>query len=208
MFTLYNLISVAGQYKFLEKMVTYFTHFHLLTPPPPNSNICICSTYLFHHKPPAFSSILLLTNQIFSWKNKLKLVQILRAFLQDAYSPLTKQKKCLLKASYGTSETSKQELFTKKSERLVAENNFCEKLHLRCFKSIGLTQNTSSLFGKSFRHRTIKLRRIKILKTSCRKLSILSKFWLNDAHGQGWEAGGELVCVIMTHCVRKPICDY
>ena len=98
--------------------------------------------------------------------------------------------------------------FYKKSERLVAENNCCEKLHLRCFKSIGLTQNTSSLFGKSFCHRTIKLRRIKILKTSCRKLSILSKFWLNDAHGQGWWAGGELVWVIMTHCVRKSICDY
>ena len=76
--------------------------------------------------------------------------------------------------------------FSQKSERLIAENNFCKKFHLRCFKSINLTQNTSSLFSKLLRHRTIKLRRIKILKTSCRKLSILLKFWLNDAYGRGW----------------------
>ena len=50
----------------------------------------------------------------------------------------------------------------------------------------------------------IKLTRIKIFKTDIRKLSILSKIWK-------WRilqgVGGHLVCVIMTHCVRKSVCD-
>ena len=52
-------------------------------------------------------------------------------------------------------------------------------------------------------HPTINLQRIKIFKTGFRKLSILSKLW----EWYKWERGGRLVCVIMTHCVRKSICD-
>ena len=39
-------------------------------------------------------------------------------FFQDAKSSLAKHKKFLLEASYGTSETSKLELFTKKVNNL------------------------------------------------------------------------------------------
>ena len=49
---------------------------------------------------------------------------------------------------------------------------------------------------------TIKLLRILIFKTVFRKLSVLSKFWEWCIWQQGW---GHLVCVIMTHCVRKSI---
>ena len=38
---------------------------------------------------------------------------MLRAFFQDAKSSLTKRKRCFLRESYGTSQTSKLEPFTK-----------------------------------------------------------------------------------------------
>ena len=38
--------------------------------------------------------------------------EVLRALFQDAKSLLRKHKKCLLEASYGTSQTSKLEFFT------------------------------------------------------------------------------------------------
>ena len=38
-------------------------------------------------------------------------VYILRPFFKDEQSSLTKHKKCLLEASYGTSQTSTLELF-------------------------------------------------------------------------------------------------
>ena len=41
-------------------------------------------------------------------------VQLLRAFFQNTKSSLTKHKKCLLEASYETSEISKFELFRNK----------------------------------------------------------------------------------------------
>ena len=57
-------------------------------------------------------------------------------------------------------------------------------------------------------HPTVKLRRIKIFRTGFRKLSILSKFWewsiWQGVRGEGW---GDLVCLIMTHCVQKSICN-
>ena len=54
-------------------------------------------------------------------------------------------------------------------------------------------------------HHTIKLTRIQIFKTDFRKLLILSIFWeWRIWRGEG--ARGYLVCVIMTHCVRKSIC--
>ena len=51
---------------------------------------------------------------------------------------------------------------------------------------------------------TIKLLRIQISKTGFRKLSIMSKIW----DWRKWQGVGDhLVCFIMTHCVRKSICD-
>ena len=43
---------------------------------------------------------------------------ILHALFQDAKSSLTKYKKCLLETSYGTKQTPKLELFTKKFSNL------------------------------------------------------------------------------------------
>ena len=57
---------------------------------------------------------------------------MLHTFFQDAKSSLTKYQKCLLEVSYGTSQTSKLELFTKKVN--IAENNFRKMFHLRRFK--------------------------------------------------------------------------
>ena len=56
-------------------------------------------------------------------------------------------------------------------------------------------------------HHTIKLPIIQIFKTGFWKLSILSKFWewRKWQWVGGW--GGHIVSVIMTHCVRKSICD-
>ena len=64
-------------------------------------------------------------------------------------------------------------------------------------------QDTSPLFNNPLLHSTIELRRIKIFKMGFKKLSILSKFW----EWHKWQGvGGHLICVIMTHCVRKWIC--
>ena len=41
-------------------------------------------------------------------------------FFQDAKSSLTKHKKCLLEASYGTSQASKLEPFTKKVNSTIS----------------------------------------------------------------------------------------
>ena len=52
----------------------------------------------------------------FSWKNKLKYKDAdITCFFEDARFSVTKHKKGLLETSYGTSQTSKLELFYKKS---------------------------------------------------------------------------------------------
>ena len=68
-----------------------------------------------------------------------------------------------------------------------------------------MIQNTSPLLITPSPHPTINFPRMRIFKTGFRKLSILSKFW-KWGIWQGVE-GGNLVYVIMTHCVRRSICD-
>ena len=108
-----------GQYQFLRKISTHFPYFHLLTPhlkwsnedfykfhlplfittsslptqPPFNqSHLLLDSTNPFLLQPPPCPPNPLLINHIFSWKIKIKL---------------------FLEASYGTSQTSKLEIFRK-----------------------------------------------------------------------------------------------
>ena len=60
-----------GQYQFLGKIATHFPRFHLLTPPLKWRFLCIPHTpfyYKPHHCPPT----VLLINNIYSWKSKLK----------------------------------------------------------------------------------------------------------------------------------------
>ena len=61
------LIAEAGQYEFLGKIATHFTHFHLLTSPS-QMKIFIYSTYLFLLQLPPCLTILILINHISSWK--------------------------------------------------------------------------------------------------------------------------------------------
>ena len=55
-------------------------------------------------------------------------------------------------------------------------------------------------------HPTITLPRMRIFQTGFKRLSILSKFWKKHIW-QGGKGAGNLVCVIMTQCVRKSIYD-
>ena len=64
-------------------------------------------------------------------------------------------------------------------------------------------QDTSPFFNNTLPHPTIELTRTKIFKTSFRKLSILTILGMTQMAG----GGDDLVCVIMTHCVRRSICD-
>ena len=141
-------------------------------------------------------------------------------------SLLTKHKSYLLEAPYRTSETSKLELFTKRL-KVYSQKLFSQKVLSSMFervlnntniyfeewyspqllnissKSIDLMQSTIPLFNNSLTP-PYKLQKIKIFKTDFRELSILSKLW----EWCIWEGVGErLVCVIMTHCVQKLICD-
>ena len=82
---------------------------------PSQMKIVIYSTYHFLLQPPTCPPTPFLINHIFSWESKLKHTDVdTTCFFQDIKSSLTKHKKCLLEASYGTSQTSKVELFTKK----------------------------------------------------------------------------------------------
>ena len=69
-----------------------------------------------------------------------------------------------------------------------------------------LMQNTSPFFNNSptSPYNWLTKNRVQIFKTGFRKLLILWKFW-------EWckcqRVGNHLVCVIMTYCMRKSICD-
>ena len=112
--TLRNLIEEAVPN--LRKSCHPFPPFLFTNTPLSNEGF-----YIFHL--PLFLTTTLpatlLINHIFSWKGKPKHtgVDITRFFSNAkcyAKSSLTKHKNCLLEASYGTSQTSKLELFTKK----------------------------------------------------------------------------------------------
>ena len=78
--------------------------------------IFIYSTYPFLLQP-SFLPAQPLFNQshFFFWKSKVKHTGVdITCFFQDAKSSLTKHKKCFLEASYGISQTSKLQPFTKK----------------------------------------------------------------------------------------------
>ena len=59
------------QYQFLEKIVTHFPHFHLLTPPLKWRFLYIPPTPYYYNPRPC-PPIVLLINNISSWKSKLK----------------------------------------------------------------------------------------------------------------------------------------
>ena len=135
-----------------------------------------------------------------------------------------------MEASYGAGQTFKLQPFTKKVNGLQPKTISAKKIYFNIWEDpkeyqfllwwilpqilttplnlkIWCRTPASSLITHP-PHPTIKLPRIQILKTGFRKLSILSKFWewrkWQEMGGGRW---GHLVCVIMTHCVRKSICD-
>ena len=103
----------------------------------------------------------------------------------------------------------------------MVENNFHKIFHLKYLKpyklmptitlintfpkSKDLVPENSLFFHNSLAHHpAIELRRIKIFKAGFSKLSIFSKFW----ERRKWlGVGYHLVCIIMTHWVRKSICN-
>ena len=96
----------VGKYQFLKKSATHFPHINLLTPPfkwrflydPPTP---------FCYNPRPWPPTLLLINNIYSWKTKLKHTGVdIECFFVNIKSSLTKHKKYLLEAPYRTSETS------------------------------------------------------------------------------------------------------
>ena len=107
--TLCNLTAGAGQYQFLEKNYHPIHLFSLTAHSHSNEGFYIYFTHPSLPTPPPF------INHTISWKSKLKHMGVdITYFFQDAKSSLTKHKKCLLETSYGPSETSRLELFTKK----------------------------------------------------------------------------------------------
>ena len=112
---LWNLIAGWGSIPIYKKNCYPFPPFPFINTPF-QMKVFIYSTYPFLLQPAPCPPTHFLINHIFSWKSKLKHkdVDVTRFFFQDAKSSLTKHKKCLLEASYGSSQTSKLELFTKK----------------------------------------------------------------------------------------------
>ena len=130
----------------------HFPHFHLLKPLS-NEDLYIFYLHLF-----IATTLLatLLINLIVSWKRKLKITDVdIKRFFQDAKFSLTKRKKYLLEASYGTSRTSKFELYQL----------------LLWWILLLLTINLNPAYLST------DLRRINMLKTDFSKIPILSKFW-------------------------------
>ena len=111
----------VGQYQFLEKIATHFPHFHLLTPPLKWRFLYIPPTPFYYNLRPCPPNVLLINN-IYSWKNKLKHagVDIKCFFVNKIF--VNKKLRNLLEAPYRTSETSKLELFTKKVNGLKPKN--------------------------------------------------------------------------------------
>ena len=69
--------------------------------------IFVYSTYPFLSQPPFPPSQPLFNQSYFFGKSKVKHTGVdITCFFQDQKSSLTKHKKCFLKASYGTSQTS------------------------------------------------------------------------------------------------------
>ena len=123
----------------------------------------------FCYKPPFCPPNPLLINQLF-WKSKVEHTGVdITCFFQDAKSSLTKHKKCFLEASYGISQTSKLQPFTKKVNDLQPKIISAKKSTLDVWegpkeyqillswilrkiltpKSKYLLQNTSPLFNNS-----------------------------------------------------------
>ena len=113
--SLCNIIAGSGQYQLLAKSATYFTHFCFLAPFPLLKVRFLCiSPTLFYNLPLCFPIPFLILH-ILSWKSKLKYKGVnITCFFQDTKSSPIKHKQFLLERSYGTSENSKLELFTKK----------------------------------------------------------------------------------------------
>ena len=111
----------VGQYQFLGKIATHFPHFHLLTPPLKWRFLYIPPTPFYYNLRPCPPNVLLINN-IYSWKNKLKHagVDIKCFFVNKIF--VNKKLRNLLEAPYRTSETSKLELFTKKVNGLKPKN--------------------------------------------------------------------------------------
>ena len=125
-------------------------YFHLLALPLKWLNE---DFYIFHL--PLFTTTSpLLTQPSFSqsyffWKNKVKHTGVdITCFFQDAKSSLPKHKKCFLVASYGTSQTSKLQPFTKKVNGLQPKTIFVKKLQL--WMSERVLKNINSYFVESF----------------------------------------------------------
>ena len=105
MLPLYNLIARAGKYQFLGKnnhpIHPFFIHKH---PYRTQMKIYIYSTPHLYYNPRPCPPILLLINYIFSWKSQVKHKRVDITWFYSK-SSLTKYKKYLLEAFYGTSET-------------------------------------------------------------------------------------------------------
>ena len=105
-------------------LCNYLSYFHLLTPTSQmiEEKFLYIPRTLFYYNAPPCPAKRFLSNHIIFLKCELKHtdVDITRSlfFFQNAKSSITKQKKYFLETSYGTSQTSELELFTKKVSRL------------------------------------------------------------------------------------------
>ena len=83
------------------------------------------------------------------WKNKVKHTGVdITCFFQYAKSSLPKHEKCFLVASYGASQISKLQPFTKKVNGLQPKTIFVKKLQLWMFEKV--LKNINSYFVESY----------------------------------------------------------
>ena len=106
--------------------------------------IFIYSTCPFSLQPPFLPTQPLFNQSQFFWKGKIKHTGAdITCSFQDAKSSLRKHKKCFLEAFYGTSQTSKMQLFMKKVNGLQPKT-ISAKNSPQMFES--LLKNTNSYF--------------------------------------------------------------
>ena len=203
---------------------------HLLTPPLKWSkeDFYIFHLPFFYYNPPFCPPNPLLINHILIWKSKVKHTGVdITCFFQDAKSSLAKHKSVFWKRLMEPVKHLSWRLLQKKLTA-YSQNNFRKKSTLDVWEGpkeyqlllwwtppqiltpplnlkIWCRIPALSLITHS-PHPTVKLPRIQILEEASENYPFCWNSG-NDANGREWEEGGHLVCVIMTHCIRKSICD-